>query len=152
MPRSVYQHHFARAVAQLGRGTHAAWATSSAESQSSWETILQPAPGSESRLGVWCGAVIIAVAISTWWPSAFSPPSWPPEFKALSPELRCWPCLSPTDPFSPLLTRLSVTQGWSLLLGAHHTTTSQKTESLAPIPPVSSSLPACPSLAVLLGC
>lgn len=65
MPRSVCQHRFARAMAWLGRGTQAAWATSSAESQCSWETILQPAPSSESQLGVQRGAVIIEATIST---------------------------------------------------------------------------------------
>lgn len=50
--------------------------------------------------------------------------SW---LKALSSELRCWPCLSSADPCSPLLAGLAIAQGWAVLLGTHHPTTSQNT-------------------------
>lgn len=43
---------------RFGRGMQAAWAIGS------WETVLQPGLGSESRLGVQCGAVT-EVAIGT---------------------------------------------------------------------------------------
>ena len=147
MPWSVYQHRFARAMAHGLAGARklfgqpallkagALWKQSCSLPRAvshGWESGAGPSPSK--------------------WPSAFSSPFWPPEFKAPSSELCCWPCLSPADPFSPLLTGLANTQGWSLLLGTHNSTTSQKIESLSPIPPVSSSLLACPSLAGLLGC
>lgn len=98
---------------RLGRGRQAAWATGSAESRCSWETTLQPAPGREPRLGVRCGTRPSSSrwpsapgGHRTWWPSAFSSPFWPPELKALSSELCCWPHLRPADSFSLLLAGL----------------------------------------------
>lgn len=90
MPRSVYQHCFARAMAHGLAGA--------------CKLLGQSALGKQSCSLAWAVSHgwVSSVGLSLRWPLAPDghPAFSPPELKVLSSELRCWPSLSCPEPFS----------------------------------------------------